>query len=476
MARFALAVGSYQARSVVAAAQRSVNLYPEKNPDGSPFPFTFYPTPGLTLLLSVTPTTGSGWRGLWAASNGQLYGVCGSSAYSISPAWIATKLGDLQTTSGPISMTDNGNYALIVDGRARGYSITLSSNAFSLLTDPAFMGGNTIDFVDGYFIVNNPRTQQFYISLENQLSFDATDFASKSGYSDKLVGLGVARRYVYLFGEVTTEIWFNAGDAVFPFQRMPGVFMQYGCTSAASIAQMDGEFYWLAQSPQGRAMVCRTNQFAAQQISTFALDDEMAGYDTLDDAQGFTYQVEGHFFYVLTFPAANKTWQYDLSTGQWNELAWLDTNGNLNRHRANCHASIYDTAIVGDWENGNLYAWDINAYTDNGNPITRIRSFPHSTDDNSNRIHYREFIANMEVGNGDGTNAAVPVFLRWSDTRGKSWGNAVGASLGREGEYLTSIQWQRLGMARDRVFELSWSAPVKTSLLGAWVQAESNHE
>lgn len=476
MARFALTIGAYEARSIIAAAQRSVNLYPEKNPDGSPFPFTYYPTPGLDLLLSVTPTTGSGWRGLWAASNGQLYGVCGSSVYAISSAWVASKLGDLQTTSGPVSVTDNGNYALIVDGSTQGYSITLAGNAFSVIADPAFLGGITVDYMDGFFIVNNPNTQQFYVSLANQLKFDATDFASKSGYSDKLIGLGVSRRYLYLFGDTTTEIWFDAGDANFAFERMPGVFMQYGCMAAATIAQMDGEFFWLAKSAQGRAIVCKTNQFTAQKVSTFALDNALADYLTLNDAEGFTYQLGGHFFYVLNFPTANKTWQYDLSTGQWNELVWLDTDGNENRSRVNCHASIYGMAVVGDWESGNLYAWDLNTYTDNGNPVPRIRSFAHSTDDNSDRIRYREFIANMEVGNGTGTNDLVPVFLRWSDTRGKTWGNAISGSLGREGEYLTSIQFQRLGMARDRVFELSWSAPVKTALLGAWVQAESNSQ
>ena len=476
MARFALTIGAYEARSIIAAAQRSVNLYPEKNPDGSPFPFTYYPTPGLDLLLSVTPTTGSGWRGLWAASNGRLYGVCGSSVYAISSSWVASKLGDLQTTSGPVSVTDNGNYALIVDGSPQGYSITLAGNAFSVIADPAFLGGITVDYMDGFFIVNNPNTQQFYVSLANQLKFDATDFASKSGYSDKLIGLGVSRRYLYLFGDTTTEIWFDAGDANFAFERMPGVFMQYGCMAAATIAQMDGEFFWLAKSAQGRAIVCKTNQFTAQKVSTFALDNALADYPTLGDAEGFTYQLGGHFFYVLNFPTANKTWQYDLSTGQWNELVWLDTDGNENRSRVNCHASIYGMAVVGDWESGNLYAWDLNTYTDNGNPVPRIRSFAHSTDDNSDRIRYREFIANMEVGNGTGTNDLVPVFLRWSDTRGKTWGNAISGSLGREGEYLTSIQFQRLGMARDRVFELSWSAPVKTALLGAWVQAESNSQ
>jgi hypothetical protein len=57
-----------------------------------------------------------------------------------------------------------------------------------------------------------------------------------------------------------------------------------------------------------------------------------------------------------------------------------------------------------------------------------------------------------------------------------SWGNPVQRSLGKEGEYIKSVQWRRLGMARDRVFEISWSAPVKTALLGAWVEAQSNNQ
>lgn len=474
--KFPLITGAYQAKSLVANAQRCVNLYAEKNTQDSPFPFTFYPTPGLKLLASATPTSGSGWRGLWTASNGTTYGVCGSSVYAISSKWALTNLGDIASSSGVVSMVDNGAYLVIVDGSANGWTVKLSSNTFAPLSDAAFLGSVTANFVDGFLVFNSVAMNEWYISVANEISFDATQFASKTGFSDKLVGVGVTKRYVYLFGASTTEVWFDAGDTPFPFDRLPGVFMQYGCASAASIAQMDGELYWLAQSPQGVAFVCRSSQFNATQISTFALDNEMAGYSDLNQAIGFTYQIEGHFFYVLTFPVSDKTWQYDLSTQQWNELVWIDGNGAEHRHRASCYASAYNSPIVGDWENGNLYLWDVNTYTDNGNPIPRVRSFMHSVDDNSDRMRYREFIANMEVGNGTGTYDPVPVFLRWSDTRGKSWGNAISTSLGLEGEYLKSLQYQRLGMARDRVFELSWSAPVKTALLGAWVQAESNRQ
>ncbi|CAG4900791.1 hypothetical protein [Paraburkholderia saeva] len=474
--KFPLITGAYQAKSLVANAQRCVNLYAEKNTQDSPFPFTFYQTPGLTLLATAAPTTGSGWRGLYTASNGTLYGVCGSSVYAISSSWQLTNLGDIASSSGQVHMIDNGTDLVIVDGSENGWTVALADNTFSGITDSGFIGSPTVNFVDGFLVFNSVSMNEWYISLVNEVAFDPTDFASKTGFSDKLVGIGVTKRYVYLFGAQTTEVWFDAGDTPFPFERLPGVFMQYGCAAVNSIAQMDGDLYWLAQSQQGVAIVCRSQQFNASQISTFALDNEIATYTDLDQAIGFTYQIEGHFFYVLTFPQSDKTWQYDLSTQQWNELNWVDENGNLHRHRANCYASAYGSPIVGDWENGNLYLWDVNNFTDNGNPIPRIRSFMHSVDDNSDRMRYREFIANMEVGNGTGSYAPVPVYLRWSDTRGKSWGNAISVSLGMEGEYLTSLQFQRLGMARDRVFELSWSAPTKTALLGAWVQAESNNQ
>jgi hypothetical protein len=77
----------------------------------------------------------------------------------------------------------------------------------------------------------------------------------------------------------------------------------------------------------------------------------------------------------------------------------------------------------------------------------------------------------MEVGDlmDTSTNDQPTVSLRWSDDAGRSYGNAVEQSLGNTGEYLTSVQWNRLGLARDRVYELSWSAPMKTSLQGVYL-------
>jgi hypothetical protein len=63
------------------------------------------------------------------------------------------------------------------------------------------------------------------------------------------------------------------------------------------------------------------------------------------------------------------------------------------------------------------------------------------------------------------------ISLRWSNDRGHTFGNPVTQSIGETGDYLTSLQWQRLGLARDRVWELSWSVPMLTVLQGAWIDA-----
>ena len=124
----------------------------------------------------------------------------------------------------------------------------------------------------------------------------------------------------------------------------------------------------------------------------------------------------------------------------------------------------YNQNLIGDWQNGKIYALSINTFTDDGNPIPHIRTFPHLIHDGK-KTTYQQFTADIECGLEDGI-----LSLRWSDDRGRSYGNPVVQTMGNQGDYLTQVNWSRLGIARDRVFELSWSSPVKTALNGAWLQ------
>jgi hypothetical protein len=77
----------------------------------------------------------------------------------------------------------------------------------------------------------------------------------------------------------------------------------------------------------------------------------------------YTYQQDGHAFYVLIFPEANTTWVFDVATGLWHERAgWV--NGSFTRHRSNCQMSFNNEIVVGDFQNGNIYALDLDFYKD----------------------------------------------------------------------------------------------------------------
>jgi hypothetical protein len=465
-----LTTGAYEARSIIASAQRCVNLYPESNPADSEFPTTHYPTPGL-ITRATAPV--KGFRALYPATNGELYAVVANMLYRIEKNWSFSQMGVLSSTSGPVSMIDNTLTLVVVDGTpGGGYTVDLTTHSFSKINDAAFYGSPRVSILDDFLIFNQPGTRQFYISGALALTFDPLDIASKNGAPDKLVASAVVNHTIWLFGERSAEVWYNTGDADFVFGRYPGVFIQQGCVSAASVATIDTVIFWLSDGADGDGMIFRNNQMTAQRISTHAIETEIKSYPRIDDAIGFCYQSEGHAFYVLTFPAADKTWTYDIATGQWHERLWLDSSGQLHRHRGNCFAQWNRMQLVGDWETGDLYELTSDAFDDAGNAMLHVRSWP-ALSNEKEQVFLDRFALDMEVGEIPVDQDEPQVRLRWSDTRGRTWGTQISRGLGARGEFHRLVDFNRCGRSRERVFEASWSANVKTALNGAYVNPES---
>lgn len=524
-----LTEGAYQTRSVISSAQRCVNLYPEKNAPDSPFPVSFYPTPGLKPLAAAV---GFAHRCAFRASNGSFYEVIGPFVYATSRQWARTLLGTIQNGPDPVSMQDNGLAILLVDGSINGYAIDLATNQFAPVSGQsgAFYGSNFVDIVDGFFLLNRPGTNQWYISLSNvsfanltgtvspdatAAAFDPLDIATKSGYPDPIQRIIAMHNEPWLLGQLTAEVWNDAGNADFAFQRLPGVFIEHGTVAPFSVAKADLVIYWLSQDEQGQCMVLEGAQYAAKRITTHAIEAQFQKYATVADAIGFTYMQEGHVTYQLTFPTANATWCYDVSQQLWYEKTWTDSSGQENRHRANDGCFVYGVNVVGDWETGALYQLDIGTYTDFGGPIVRRRSWPILKNQNK-RVSYSRFTPDIETGsnpddlgpanvefgqlvfannsgglvvfenqtggqvvfsqyNGpqdDTDDVTDNISLRWSDTRGASWGNPVQRSLGSTGEYYTNPWFTQLGMGVNRVFEVFWALPYQVALNGAFVEME----
>ncbi len=482
MAKIALTLGAYEARAAIADAQKCINLYPEKNPKDSPFPFTNYLTPG-TVIQATAPVEGE-VRAEYTASNGNLYIVVRDTVYYVSSSYVWTELGTITTITGYVSIKDNGLAVVIVDGTAFAFCIDLSNNAWNAVSGTNFYATDTVDYLDTYLLFNRKGTNQFFFTLSNVTfamlvggtAFDPLDIAAKTGGNDIIIGLKVMHRELWLIGAATSEIWFDAGAADFAFQAMPGAFVEHGCAAVGSIAQYDLAIYWLGQDDSGANVVFEGAQYRVRAVSTKAIDREIATYPNPQGALGFCYLQEGHVFYVLIFPEANVTWVYDVGEEKWHRRGWSDEQGILNRWRANCFTAYNGKLLVGDFENGNIYYLDLDVQLDqfdgtDGDPIIRTRSFPHVTNENDRLIH-KNFLIAMEVGNkmSTATNDNYYVSLRWSDDAGRSYGAAVLQQIGPEGNYIASMQWNRLGLARDRVYEASWSAPMKTSIQGAYLE------
>lgn len=427
-----------------------------------------YPAPGLRLLGTLPQ---GNVRGIKQATTGGIYAVAGDGVYLVDPnAWTGTLLGHVTGLRPyPVGMQDNGNTMVIVDGTTGGWTIDLASHAFAAISDPAFYGADAIAYLDTFLLFNKPGSPQFYSSDSLATTFDPLWFANKESFSDLLITLCVAKREIWLMGERTCEVWYNAGALDFPFAEIQSAFVDHGIRAKYSVATYNNQVFWLSYDRAGQGHVRFGEGYDSKRISTFAIEQAFTTYPRIDDAIGFVYSLGGHVFYVLTFPHADVTWVYDITTSLWHEWLWIDVNGTEHRHRANCCYAINGMVVVGDWQNGNLYAVETSAGTDNGSPIKRVRGFPHMLNDGK-RVYHRQFLADLEAGTGGNQLPEPPqVSLRWSDDRGHTYGSPVLIDGGATGEYLRICQWQRLGMARDRVYEINWSTPYPTALQGAWL-------
>lgn len=475
MSRIPLIGKSYYERSVIASAQKAINVYAETNDRGAPVQITYYPTPGSILFSTPDVVDQAKCRCTYRTSIGTAYAVIGSKVFSVQTSGALVFVGSIPDRPSQVYMADNGLAAVIVDGSNQGWAIDLATNDFGLIVDVAFYGADFVVFLDTFFVFNRPATNQFYISLSQVdfalltagTSFDALDIAAKSGSADPIVAILTYHKELWLVGALTTEVWVGTGAADFYFQLVQGAYIDHGCIAPYSATNIDVVGFWLSRDRAGKNLVLSGSGYGVKEISTPFLVNEFNSYVTTSDAVGFIFQLDTHAFYVLCFPQANKTWLYELKTEEWCEWNWT-ADGSFNRHRANCCMFFNDKNIIGDWETGKLYTLDNNTYTDNGDIIVRVKTFIHMLE-NLDRVIYNYFDADMEVGRQDPVIVTSPeVLLSWSDNRGVSYGFPVSQSMGKGGEYQTTISWNRLGYARDRIFKLQWSAAVKTALNGGF--------
>lgn len=466
--------GSYVARSTNAADNRMVNLYPEAVPEGGKEPAFLTRCPGLTLYY--TGAAGVYIRGVYSMNVGStgkhLFYVIGQQLWWVNLVGVHTFIGNVGggNTSPNVMFADNGTQLFILTGGTDAYIWNTASSVFQKINtaDPDFTIANSVTYLDGYFVTAEGTNQKIYVSgLLDGLSWDALAYTNVDASPDNVVALIAISGDLWVLGESSTEVWYNAGTTPFPFAPIQGSFNEVGCVSKLSVTKLDNSVFWLGCDARGTGIVYRSNGYLAQRISTHAIEWQIQQYSTISDAVAWTYQQEGHLFYVLNFPTADATWVYDVSTQMWHERASWDGNA-FHRHVANCCTFLDGQHIVGD-NDGKLYVLDLDAYDDNGAEQKWLRSWRAipTGQNNLKRTAHHSLQLDCETGAPD---QEATIVLRWSDDGGHTWSNEHSVTTGDLGNYSKRVIWRRLGMTmklRDRVYEISSTYPQKVAIMGA---------
>jgi len=379
----------------------------------------------------------------------------------------------------PVSWTSSGDAGLelLILSAGKCYCLNLETNVLALVLDGATFGG----YLDGYFVALDAGSSTLKVSGRlDGFTWDASQVAQRTTGGDRWLAMAVHNQQIWLLGSQTSEVWYDAGTAPFPFAPVPSVSIPCGILAPFSLARVGNALQWLGQDEQGAGIVYRAQSYDPTRISTHALEYALSRYTTRVDAQAWSYQDQGHTFYVLTFPADGQTWVYDVATGLWAERAtWNSDTGAFEAYRPVCHTYAFaglnaGQHLVGDRTSGLIARMAIDLGLDlDGSPIRRLRRAPHLAGERTETVFRRlELVFETGLGLASGHGSDPTVMLRMSRDGGKTYGTERWRSAGQQGEYRTRVEWHALGSARDAVFELHVSDPIPWRLVTALLEAD----
>jgi hypothetical protein len=424
MARFGFVGPSYQSQSVNADCQLCMNWYLEaiESQQGKGA-MALYPRPGLNRLYSLGA---AGVRGMIDAQ-GRGFAIAGTQLWELlAPTASPNKInrGAVVSDGQPVSMTSGPNQVLLVSAGI-GYVFDMTANT---LTDiSAAIGAPPVaqvGYADGFYFALLKDSNK--VQSSNEL--DATTWPGENAFvvsvfPDNVKAMFFDHREMWLFGRRATQPYGDAGDFPEPFDAIGGAYIETGIAAPFSPAKLDNSIVWLGSDERGNGMVWRAQGYTPTRISNHALEFALQGYATIEDAVGYSYQDQGHSHYVLSFPTAEKTWDYDAATGMWTQLGfWNAQAGIFTRHRGQYHLFLFGMHLVGDPTVGDVYQQSITIYSDFGSAIRRVRRAPHISNEQTFIFHH-SLQVDVETGlhtfaDKDNHGSAAPTIISILDAGG----------------------------------------------------------
>lgn len=305
---------------------------------------------------------------------GNMLAVVGDAVYGLqvsgdSGDLSAFFIGQIETFNGDIFIDENivGEIAICDGQQLYIYNWANPTNPALVIAplpiDP--QTGNRVvpgyvTYQDGYFIVTNEESAGWFLSaLNNGLSWNwgtsgtpvtanIQTKATNAVAALRAPGLG---NLLMVFGRNVTEMWYDVGNPLFPYQRSTSISVDYGCLNPATISTLDNNIAWLGVNDRSGPVIMVSQGGNVTRLSNDGIDYQLANLSNPQDSYGFFFKQDGHLFYQLTFPEDNFSLTYDFNT----QTFFSPTDENMNYHVAERVAFYNNSYYFVSINDGNVY-------------------------------------------------------------------------------------------------------------------------
>lgn len=398
----------------------------------------------------------------WWPIKGVALAVCDNKVYKIvntSGTLSATNI----TTNGPGTVATptfaigvNGNvsspthYGIIAAGGAmiEGNGTTTTISNFATIADADAPTAVThVDFIDNYLVATTGKGLFQFSDLSAPTTWSAGSIATAMRNPDIIRALKVFRRQIFLFGDVTTEIWENDGS---PFAPVPGGYLENGIIAPYSVVAAEGSLMWL----DDRRHFVSFNQ-GIQEIST-PYASEIADFSAVDDCIGMRVDVRGRHFILWQFPTEGRTLAYNILEKSWSEWSFYDDvagERGLFLGKCSAYSASWGMQLLGSRTESKIYTFSNTNRSDDGEPIRMKVLTGHINYGTNKRKRCREVSIRAKRGEGVSGGGEAKLLLRYNDDN-RGWSNEHELSLGTLSDYETTIRFYPRGVYRTRQYEI----------------------
>ena len=241
------------------------------------------------------------------------------------------------------------------------------------------------------------------------------------------------------------------GESQATFSRIPGGFIESGCSAGHSVITDENSLYWLDDN---RRLV-RYDGKNVERLST-KFDRILQSLSYVNDGVAFKIAIDGYVFFIFTFRVANRTLVYNQTTDDWCEWGkWEYADAVYNRWIGGsyCYAEKWGLHLVG--RRDKLVVCELSkSYSKDDDDIIRfVRQTGHidygtSRTKQSNELRFR-------AKRGEGLENEAPKLMLRYKIDNRLWSNIKEFSLGKVGEYNLVLRDLRRKQFRTIQYEFS---------------------